>query len=80
MAKVLEAEIRKIPGIKIAWKVESNGVFAQIPHFAIEKIKKKYFFYPWIEDENIVRWMCSFDSTEEDVRQFASYVASVVKG
>jgi threonine aldolase len=80
MAKVLEREIRKIPEVRIVWKVEANGVFAQIPQHAIEKIKERYFFYPWIEEECIVRWMCSFDTTEEDVREFASCVAEAVKG
>jgi threonine aldolase len=80
MARVLEAELRKIPQVKIAWKVESNGVFAQIPRRAIETIKERYFYYPWIDEECIVRWMCSFDTTEEDVREFASFVAEAVKG
>jgi len=79
MARVLEAEVRKIPQVRIVWKVEANGVFAQIPRHAIEKIKKHYFFYPWIEDEGIVRWMCSFDTTEEDVREFAKCVAQAVQ-
>jgi threonine aldolase len=80
MARVLEAEVRKIPQVRIAWPVESNGVFAQIPRPAIGKIKEKYFFYPWIEAQNIVRWMCSFDTTEEDVKEFAQVVAEAVKG
>ena len=80
MAKALEAELRKIPQVRIVWKVDANGVFAQIPRHAIEKIKERYFFYPWIEDENIVRWMCSFDTTEEDVREFSECVAEAVKG
>jgi len=80
MAKVLEAEVRKIPRVRIVWKVEANGVFAQIPQHAIEKIKQRYFFYPWIEEECIVRWMCSFDTTAEDVREFAGCVAEAVKG
>ena len=80
MAKVLEAEIRKIPQVRIVWKVEANGVFAQIPREAIAKVQKRYFFYPWIEDEGIVRWMCSFDTTEEDIREFAAVVADAVKG
>jgi threonine aldolase len=80
MARVLEAELRKIPQVKIAWKVESNGVFAQIPRHAMETIKQQYFFYPWIEEECIVRWMCSFDTTEEDVREFVSFVAEAVGG
>jgi threonine aldolase len=80
MAQILEAEIRKIPQVRVAWKVESNGVFAQIPRHTIEKIKEQYFFYPWIEDENIVRWMCSFDTTEEDITDFVGVVAELVKG
>jgi threonine aldolase len=79
MAKVLEAEVRKIPQVRVVWKVEANGVFAQIPQHAIEKIMKQYFFYPWIEDECIVRWMCSFDTTEDDVRDFVRVVAEAVK-
>ncbi len=80
MARLLEAEMRKVPQVKIAWKVEANGVFAQIPRPAIEKIMAQYFFYPWIEDECIVRWMCSFDTTEDDVKDFAECVAEVLKG
>lgn len=80
MAKVLEAEVRKIPQVRVAWPVESNGVFAQIPRHAIPKIKEQSFFYPWIEEENIVRWMCSFDTTEEDVKDFAKVVAEAVQG
>ncbi len=80
MARVLEAEVAKIPNVRIVWKVGANGVFAQIPRHAIEKIKERYFFYPWIEEECIVRWMCSFDTTEEDIQQFAQVVAEAVKG
>jgi threonine aldolase len=80
MARLLEKEISRIPGVKVVWKVEANGVFAQIPLHAIEKIKQQYFFYMWVEEESIVRWMCSFDTTEEDIQKFAKVVAEAVKG
>ncbi len=80
MAKVLEGEVGKIPQVRVVWPVEANGVFAQIPRHAIPKIKERYFFYPWIEEECIVRWMCSFDTTEEDIREFAQVVADAVGG
>ncbi len=79
MARLLEKEIRRIPGVKVVWPVEANGVFVQIPRHAVEKIKARYFFYMWIEEECIVRWMCSFDTTEEDVKSFAQIVAEAVK-
>ena len=80
MARLLEKEITRIPEVQIIWKVEANGVFAQIPRHSLEKIKKHYFFYTWMEEESIVRWMCSFDTTEEDIRKFAEVVAEAVKG
>jgi threonine aldolase len=79
MARLLEQELRKSPQVRIVWPVEGNGVFAQIPRAAIAKIMERYFYYPWIEDECIVRWMCSFDTTEEDVKEFTSFVVQAVK-
>jgi threonine aldolase len=79
MARLLEEEVRKIPGTRIVYPVEANGVFAQIPRKAISKIQERYFFYVWSEEESVVRWMCSFDTTEEDVRRFAECVREVVR-
>jgi threonine aldolase len=78
MAKLLEKEVSQIPGVKIVYKVEANGVFAKIPREAIAKIQERYFFYVWNEAESVVRWMCSFDTTEDDVKEFAKFVAQVV--
>jgi threonine aldolase len=80
MARLLENEVSTIPGVKVVWKVEANGVFVQVPREAIEKIKQHYFFYMWIEEESIVRWMCSFDTNEDDIRNFAKVVAEALKG
>ncbi|HZE27882.1 MAG TPA: low specificity L-threonine aldolase [Terriglobales bacterium] len=78
MAKLLEDEVRKIPQVKIVYKVEANGVFAQIPHEALARLQERYFFYVWNEEESIVRWMCSFDTTEVDVREFARFLKETV--
>jgi threonine aldolase len=80
MAHLLQQEITKIPGVRIVYPVEANGVFAQIPHPAIARIQERYFFYVWSEQESVVRWMCSFDTTEEDVRKFAQFVRTEVEG
>jgi threonine aldolase len=74
MAKLLEKEVRQIPSLRIVYPVEANGVFVQIPHPAIAKIQERYFFYVWNEEESVVRWMCSFDTNEEDVKEFAKFV------
>jgi threonine aldolase len=79
MARLLEKEVRRIPEVKVVWNVEANGVFVQIPRQAIEKLLKHYFFHMWIEEESIVRWMCSFDTAEDDIRKFAKVVAEAMK-
>ena len=78
MARLLEAEVRRIPQAKVVYPVEANGVFVQLPKHAIAKIQERYFFYVWNEEENVVRWMCSFDTTEDDIRQFTAFVREVV--
>jgi threonine aldolase len=79
MAKLLQKEVSKIPQAKIVYKVEANGVFAQIPREAIAKLQKSYFFYVWDEDRSMVRWMCSFDTTKDDIIEFARYLSEQLR-
>lgn len=78
MAQLLKSELSKIPQVRIAYEVESNGVFAKIPRPAIAKLQKRYFFYMWNQDQALVRWMCSWDTTEDDVKEFSEYVRRTV--
>jgi threonine aldolase len=79
MAKLLEQALSAIPQVRIVYPVEANGVFAQIPRHAIAKLQKRYFFYVWDEEASVVRWMCSFDTTREDVTRFAAFIAKAVR-
>jgi threonine aldolase len=78
MAQLLEREISKISQVKVIYKVEANGVFAQVPRKAIAKLQKRYFFYVWNEAQSVVRWMCSWDTTADDVKQFAEFLKKSV--
>lgn len=78
MAQLLKRSLSVIPEIKIVYPVEANGVFAQIPHHAISKIQERYFFYEWSEAESVVRWMCSWDTTEADIEQFVEFVRGAI--
>ena len=70
MAKMLEAELIKIPQITITQKVEVNGIFAIVPPQIIPKLQNEYFFYMWDEHRSEVRWMTSWDTTEDDIVGF----------
>jgi threonine aldolase len=78
MARLLEAEVRKIPQLQVVYPVQANGVFVRMPHQAIATVQERYFFYIWNEEQSVVRWMCSFDTTEEDIRDFTKFVGETV--
>ena len=79
MARVLASELEKIPRIKVTQLVEANGVFAEIPAKYVPALQKKYFFYVWNEETSECRFMASFDTTEDDIRDFVALVRKTVK-
>jgi len=78
MAQLLKRQLTNIPEVEIVYHVEANGVFAKIPRSASPKLLKRYFFYAWDEERSVVRWMCSWDTTEDDVRQFVEFVGKAI--
>jgi threonine aldolase len=74
MAQLLKHGISKIPQVKIVYEVEANAVFAQVPRHLIGHLRDRYFFYVWNERESVVRWMCSWNTTEEDVEEFLEFI------
>jgi threonine aldolase len=75
MAQLLESKIKDVPQIKITQKVEANGIFAIVPsRKIIEELMSEYFFYDWDESKNEIRWMCSFDTQEEDILNFVDLI------
>ena len=74
MARYLEQKLREIPQIVITQPVQANAVFAILPLPYIEELQKKFFFYVWNEKTSEVRWMTSFDTTENDIEQFVAEI------
>ncbi|MEV6792913.1 low specificity L-threonine aldolase [Streptomyces sp. NPDC051320] len=70
MAQRLAEGVRQMDGIEILHAVQANAVFARLPHDVSERLQKRYRFYFWDEPAGDVRWMCAFDTTEEDVDGF----------
>jgi len=49
-----------------------------LPPVVTESLQQEYPFYVWDEPAGEVRWMCSWDTTEDDVDGFAAAVRSVL--
>ncbi len=71
MAQLLQKEVKEL-GVRVMYPVQVNSVFVQLPADIWHALQKEYFFYDWDEAQNVVRWMCSFDTTEEDIHSFVA--------
>ena len=72
MAQLLYESLQGISEVKVMYPVQVNSVFAQLPHEVWTRLLDDYFFYDWDEANDVVRWMCSFDTTEEDINNFVA--------
>ena len=79
MAARLAAGIDDIEAVKIVMPVESNAVFAQVPEESVAPLQSFSPFVVWRSAQSIVRWMTSFDTTEEEVDAFAQEIRRVVR-
>ena len=79
MAQLLYNELRDVPTVRVMYPVQVNSVFVQLPREVWTSLQEDYFFYDWDEDANVVRWMCSFDTTEDDIRNFVQALKNRLK-
>ncbi|MFF4870832.1 threonine aldolase family protein [Streptomyces sp. NPDC003444] len=70
MAQRLAAGVRALDGVEILYPVQANAVFARLPHEVSRRLQERFRFYFWDEAAGDVRWMCAFDTTEDDVDAF----------
>ena len=69
MAQLLYAGLKELPGVRFTQKVESNQLFLTMSRPVIDNLLKDYFFYFWNEEENEIRFVTSFDTTEQDIEE-----------
>jgi len=77
MAQLLFRKVKAL-GITVTQKVEANEVFAILPAEAIEELQREFFFYVWDESRCEVRWVCSWDTSEDDVKSFVAVLKKLL--
>lgn len=75
MAQRLQAGVADIEAVDVLYPVQANAVFARIPHAVTRRLQERFRFYFWDEAAGDVRWMCSYDTTTQDVDRFISAIA-----
>ncbi len=78
-ARLLEAELSKLPGLQILYPVQANAVFVRLPeHVAAALRDRGWIFYTFIGDA--ARFMCSWDTRKEHVRALAQDLREILGG
>jgi threonine aldolase len=86
MAQRLRGEIEagiaegSITGVEFTQPTQSNGVFATLPDGVADQLRESFRFYDWDAARNEVRWMCGFDTAEEDVDAFVAELSRLTRG
>jgi threonine aldolase len=78
MAALLAAKVSVLPGVQITQCVDANALFVIIPEKTIQPLRDLYPFYEWDAQTHEQRWMCSFDTTEDDIEQFVNTLKSLL--
>ncbi|MFE5834319.1 threonine aldolase family protein [Streptomyces sp. NPDC056488] len=78
MAKLLGSLLSQAEGVIVVRPVEANSVFAVLPEGVPAALSERYELHRDQESRNETRLMCSFDTTEQDVRDFVAAVARAV--
>lgn len=75
MAQLLVNAVSKIDGVTVTKPVQANAIFAILPPHVTKRLQKRFRFYVWDPSTGEVRWMCSWDTTEEDIQAFSRAIA-----
>jgi len=69
-------------GVELMWEPQANEVFALLAPDAMERLRAVADFYDWEPrgDRVIVRWVCSWDTTDEDVDRFIAAIPAAMEG
>ena len=67
MAQYLRGRLAALPRTRIPWATEANEVFAVLAAPWSEHLQKAASAYVWDAGSGLLRFVCSFDTTEADV-------------
>jgi len=69
-------------GVELVWEPQANEVFGYLAPEAMRRLMDVADFYDWEPrgDRMVVRWVCSWDTTDEDVDRFVAAIPAAMEG
>jgi threonine aldolase len=66
-------------GLSFSQATQANAVFAVLDNSVADRIRERVRFYDWDRAAGEVRWMCAFDTTEDDVDRFVTVITEELR-
>lgn len=79
MAQLMVKELKACGDFEPVMPVDANILFVRMPKAISAKMQEKHFFYVWDEEAEIVRFVTSWDTTEEDIHAFISDLKKTIQ-
>ncbi len=76
-AQEIASIIKSIPGLSLSYPVATNQIFFIAPAPWIPLIQEKIFCYPWDAEKNEVRFIASWSTSEQDVKEIRSILSEI---
>lgn len=80
MAAYFAERLTGVKGVRIQQTVVANTIFAEMPRAAALELRRHHHFNINAADPCTARWICSFDTTREDIDDFVRDLRTVVEG
>ncbi len=71
MAARLADALEALPGVALSHPAQANSVFAVLPDGAADRLRGRFGFYDWDREIGDTRFVCSWDTTSQDVDDLA---------
>lgn len=78
MAQKLSKGLQNINGVEVIYPTQANAVFAKLPSGIADRVREQIYFYDW-DEHGMVRFVCSFDTTEQQVEQLLMEIKKVMQ-
>ena len=78
-ARRLAAALARFPQLRLNQPVEPNQLLIAMPRTVIARFSERYFFYVWIEAADEVRFVTSWDTTDEDIDALVDALAEIME-
>lgn len=76
MARRLSDAVAGLAQVTVTRPAQANAMFAIMSPEATARLMAEFHFYTWDQGTGEVRWMCAWDTTEEDVDRFVAAIAA----